>query len=243
MRFFSAVTLRRKSLRTRISAILLFFAIVFIITGVSPYIDKWVNRPISVVKVKGTFKYLTNQEIRKKLTPVATTNFFDLKLTKVRDVLLSLPWVNHVDLKKVWPDKLLVYVFERIPVVRWNNTALLDDTGKVFVPENIVPFNHLPLLQGNMASQVSVWNAFLWLRKQIAPLAISEFSIDKNGLWACKIQGVLVILGTSKQQERIVGFKNIYKTTLAKVWAQIQKIDLRYSDGAAILWKKNARRS
>jgi len=87
-----------------------------------------------------------------------------------REELLLLPWVKTVSVRKVWPDKLLVTITERIPVVRWfsvdtgtdinhinnkvtdENTSsdtdrdiLLSEEGVIFAPELTRPLAPIQL--------------------------------------------------------------------------------------------------
>lgn len=206
-----------------------------------PYVWKWVNRPISVVKVEGRFHYLSQQQLKKKLSAIVSVNFFSLKLSVVQKVLLSIPWVSHAEIRKTWPGTLWVKVYEKTPVARWNKGSLIDESGNIFQPGSIADFQKLPLLQGSEQSAKEAWKDFNSLRQRLSdlPVKVTGFQLDNNGSWICMLGSIPVFLGIEQHNLRLRALNILYNQILKNKWSLVARIDLRYPDGAAVAWKKS----
>jgi hypothetical protein len=63
-----------------------------------------------------------------------SARLFDVDLERVKDRLLSHPWIREVQVRKTFPDTLKIKVSERRPialVVEGKRRVLVDETGKV----------------------------------------------------------------------------------------------------------------
>ena len=89
--------------------------------------------PISSVKIEGEFKYLDKEQLKNQSMPVVDGGFFSVDLLAVRNVLIGLPWVEDVSVRRQWPDQLLVRVIEKKPVVYWGDNAVLSAKGVLFI--------------------------------------------------------------------------------------------------------------
>ena len=206
----------------------------------SLYIWQALNQPISTVRIEGRFHHLSRQQLQNQLSSVVSSRFFSLQLTSVQKVLLSIPWVGHVEMKKKWPGTLLVKVTERVPSARWNESSIIDTYGCVFSPESIKSFAQLPLLQGDLKSAKKIWKYFTKIKKQLSMLSLNAttLSMDNTGEWILTVDDVKIIFGRKNKSKRLNSFIYLYKEQLQSVWKQVKRIDLRYTSGAAVAWKK-----
>ena len=204
------------------------------------YIWQALNKPISIVRIEGRFHHLSRQQLQNQLSSVVSNRFFSLQLKSVQKVLLSIPWVGHVEMKKKWPGTLLVKVTERVPSARWNESSLLDTYGYIFMPASTKSFDKLPLLQGDLRSAEKIWKYFTEVRKQLSLVSLNTtaLSLDDAGEWMLTVDDVNIILGRKNKKKRLESFICLYNKQLQPVWKKVKRIDFRYTSGAAVAWKK-----
>lgn len=66
----------------------------------------------------------------------------------------ALPWVKSAEVRRVWPDRILVRIVERSPVAIWQKdgaTVVIDIEGKPIAGEDPSRFASLPLVVGQGA--------------------------------------------------------------------------------------------
>ena len=78
--------------------------------------------------------YLPEYDVRAALQAREGDYFFALDLDAAQDRLETLPWVEHVVVRRLWPDRLVVQVIEKRPAAVWQSgdaLHLIDATGAV----------------------------------------------------------------------------------------------------------------
>lgn len=58
--------------------------------------------------------------------------FFSLKVKKLEQGMMAVPWVAEIALRRDWPDTLAIIVTEQHPVARWGYDGVINDQGEVF---------------------------------------------------------------------------------------------------------------
>jgi cell division protein FtsQ len=159
----------------------------------------------------------------------------------VRLALLDEPWVSEVTVKRIWPDALRVIVIEQIPVVRWGESGLLNAAGEYFAPEiGTIPLT-LPRLSGPSGSEHDLLERFNAMQAQVQPIGfnIKSLTLDDRRAWSFVFNnGIKVILGRRDFGERFKRVCTLIPTTISGRVEQIESIDMRYTNGFSILWKK-----
>ena len=197
--------------------------------------------PIERVQIEGEFKYLLKADLQQQALPHVRGGFFSVNLDKVRNALIDLPWVEDVSIRRKWPDTLSVRVIEKQPVAYWNEKQLLSAKASLFEPENMKNKIALPGLAGpegqheNMLQELSRMQAAL----TATGLIIDELKQDARRSWTLKMtSGIELRLGRSNRNERIHRFVDVYSQHLIKQAEKIRHIDMRYTNGFAVAWKK-----
>jgi len=196
--------------------------------------------PVESVQIEGEFKYLDKQKLREQAIPVVNGSFFSVDLVAVRNALIDLPWVEDVSVRRQWPDRLLVRVIEKQPVVFWGEDALLSAKGKLFVPGKKLDIN-LPQLTGpegqhqTMLKELARMQA--WLLE--TGLYIQDMQLDARRSWTLKMTtGMEIRLGRKQLHERLHRFVSVFKSDLQSEKREIKHIDMRYTNGFAVAWKE-----
>ena len=196
--------------------------------------------PIKSVKIEGEFNYLNKEYLRQKALPVVRGGFISVELEAVRDVLIKMPWVEDVSVRRQWPDQLLVRVIEKQPVVFWGEKSLLSTKGKLFVPEQKPDIN-MPKLTGPEGQHKMLLKELARMQAWLAEtgLQIDKMKLDARRSWIVQMTtGLELRLGRKQMHERLHRFVSVYESNLKNNKRKIKHIDMRYTNGFAVAWKE-----
>jgi len=196
--------------------------------------------PITTVEIQGEFHYLAKQQIQQAMEGQLVGGFFNIDVDGIRDVLLNIPWVNSATVRRVWPDTVQITIIEQLPIARWGSGGLVNNQGQLFFPlPETYPLN-LPELQGPVDSQTSMAVRYREIEKALDPLAlhIKRIVLDERRSWKIELDGgVTLLLGRVNDNARLTRFTRLYPVALAARAADIEQVDLRYTNGFSVRWK------
>jgi len=165
--------------------------------------------------------------------------FFTMNLDRARTALARVPWVRRVALRRQWPHRLEIDVEEHAPLARWNESAMVNTEGEVFVADYD---DELPQFVGpggraaEVAARYREWGAVL----ATLGLAIHELDLSARGGWRLTADGdagpLQVEIGRDEPAARLARFVGAYARTigvLEKGGTRIERVDLRYRNGFA----------
>ncbi len=223
-----------------------FFIITFIILSIlgGKYLLDPDTFPIKHIKVEGSFNHLSRVELKKNVVNNIQSGFFNINVDEIRLALLSMSWVREVTVKRVWPDSLKVVVYEQIPTARWGDLGLLNQSGVFFSPNGATTYNNLPLLYGPANSEVKLLERYRLIQKKLQSLPfrlnISSVILNDRRAWFFDLEnGVRIKIGRYAFDDRLDRFLKFIPTLIPDRINEIESIDLRYSNGLAVLWKNN----
>lgn len=197
--------------------------------------------PIRQVRIEGEFSSLSAGKLHELVSNSIHGNFFHLDVATVRNALLADPWVHDVTVQRVWPDSIRVYVTEQVAVARWKDAGLLNKAGHYFAPaRNTFPEN-LPLLDGPEGMQAMVLAKYYFLEQllQTRNMSLELLRLDERRAWMFRLHGGLqIVLGRENFEERAARFVKIVADGLGPRLTGAGKIDMRYPNGYAVLWKQ-----
>ena len=203
-----------------------------------------VDQPLKKVEIRGQFEHLDTQAIAVLVQERVDAGIVALDLTEIQKLLIKQPWVERVSVRRKWPNLLLIDMVERSPVVRWNEDALMTAKAEVFKPKADLERYQLPRLTGTYDSRKEILQQLGWLMAQFKDegLVISELRKEQRGAWQIlTTQGIHIELGNGDFEEKVKRFRGLYKNALSERIDEIEKIDLRYTHGAAVHWKASAK--
>lgn len=206
-----------------------------------PYAD----RPIASVSVEGDLRYLSRDAVRQRIARYAASTFFEVDLVGMQSELERMSWIAHAEVRRVWPDQLVVHLQEQLPVARWGDGALLNNAGEAFAPRDLAHYEHLPQLYGPQRAQQQVMQQYQILSQMLRPLgfAISRLELHERGSWFLTMSGndtqqpIELLLGRDPLVEKMRRFAAIYDKALKPQIANIERVDLRYPNGLAVGWR------
>lgn len=224
-----------------------YIEIIFILTFISLIIWGVVTLfntdtlPIKQVRIEGDFTNLSPVDLQLLVTDKVRGGFFNLDVDAVRLALLDEPWVSEVTVERIWPDALRVIVFEQVPYVRWKDSGLLNARGEYFAPELSTIPKYLPKLSGPEDSEPVLLERFNLIQERVKVLGfrVASVTLNERRAWSFQLEnGINVVLGRRDFEERLNRFLTLIPATIAGRVAQTESIDMRYTNGFSIRWKK-----
>lgn len=200
------------------------------------------NMPLRSVQVEGEFRNLNAEQLQSTVANAVRGGFFTVNVDAVRRAAESLPWVASARVRRVWPDALQLHVVEQRAAARWGETGLLNMSGQLFVPDAASIPQHLPRLSGPEEQRRRVMEAYIAMTAVLEPLGqrVAELHLDPRRSWLLRLDsGVELRLGRHDEIARLERFVRVYPTVFAAREAELNKVDLRYSNGFAVRWDRS----
>ncbi|MGN6479552.1 cell division protein FtsQ/DivIB [Luteibacter sp.] len=197
--------------------------------------------PVTQLKVEAEFAHVSAEQIRSAAIPHLGKGFFATDLESVRAAIGSLPWVESVEVRKRWPDTLLVRIYERQPFARWNEDKLISRTGQVFDAPGADQMGDLPRLSGPDSRLAEVVSFYAQVRKAFegrVGMSVTGVSLTQRGSWSVIMDsGAEIVIGDREQADRrLARFLDVYPQLIAGHRGGFAYADLRYTNGFAIRW-------
>jgi cell division protein FtsQ len=196
--------------------------------------------PIKRVEVQGSFTYVDAQLVRDAVAPYMNGNFLTVDVHRVQKAVEGLPWVRWAEVRRSWPDAVHVSVTEQVAVAKWDEDSLVNDAGEVFRPPRASYPTGLPSLHGPEGSEKAVVMAFADMSAMVAPLSlhITRINLDERRAWSLYLDnGMQLVLGRGDGYGRLLKFVRFYRRALRDQAEQVERVDLRYSNGFAVRWQ------
>lgn len=201
--------------------------------------ERW---PIRWLEINGPFERVGAEQVRASLTPLVGGSFFTVDTGLLRETAGEMPWISSVTVHKIWPDTVDVTIHEFTPVVHWANGYLLDADGQQFSVPAANDIQGLPWLEGPVSQKETVFENWKKFDDKLVLIGqqIERLTLDARGSWSARLSG-----GTHVSFGKGDIFKNL--DVLISTWAGLMhgqdlppvSIDLRYTNGFAVLWPQN----
>tara|TARA_B100001248_G_scaffold199750_1_gene154046 strand:+ start:15713 stop:16372 length:660 start_codon:yes stop_codon:yes gene_type:complete len=95
---------------------------------------------------------LDEQMIKKKLSFLYRTNIFLLNTDKIASELKGIDFINSFEIKKLYPDKIKIKVFEKKPIAVIQNKQVkkyFTNSGEIINFIDLKEYNDLPIVFGD----------------------------------------------------------------------------------------------
>lgn len=208
-------------------------------------LNGWVGAehwPLTRLRATGQFDRVDDALLRKTLLPYARQGFFAVRLDDAQDAVAKLPWVEHAEVRKRWPDVLEVSVVEHVPFARWGDDRLLSEHGNIFPSSGMQVPRGLPQLHGPDGRVEDVVALYNEAQVMFGPLGIEVRSVrlDARGSWTLGLgNGAQLVVGRNEARARLNRFVRLMPQLLAQQAQRLVRADLRYTNGFALNWAPN----
>lgn len=220
--------------------VLLFIGLLFYVyNNWQGWLEKLDARPISAFNLVGTPTFTTDEDVRDMLIKMGELKgFFGQDVTLVREQIQKMPWIKQAVVRKIWPDRLNIWVSDYSPVAIWNNNELLSNDGTIFkFPMDKLKDKNLPQLIGPDYQSLVVLEAWkkIYADLKSKGLILKSVALDERDAWQLELDnGVILKLGRGEWQSKLDRFATIYPQIEVPENKKLVYVDLRYNVGAAV---------
>lgn len=200
-------------------------------------IVRYIDRPITKIKMENQWAYIKEDEIKDLLTSRMGVGFFRFNVNELKSMLEDHPWVKEALVKRIWPDSLALQLEEHVAIARWNENELLNQQGEILRPESVSKLIDLPQLFGPNGSQAKVMEQYQLFSKILlsSDLRLSGLKLTRRGSWDLTInESIEITAGRTELISRLQRFVSFYERQMTAGVMHIDHVDLRYGNGIAV---------
>ncbi len=204
---------------------------------------KLLDRRIESIAVSGPFQRVTPLQVEEAISDELDAGFFGADVGRMQAKIQALAWIDGATVARRWPNRIAIAVSEQVPAAIWGETGLLNVRGELFVTEARHIPAELPRLSGPDDRSDDVARRYLAVRDQLIPLGLDvrRVHLDARGAWDMTLtNGIEVRLGRRDVDERTELFLDVVGNIITGRAADIDYVDMRYSNGFTIGWNDGA---
>jgi cell division protein FtsQ len=199
--------------------------------------------PIQAVEIHAPYQHVSQQTLRKTIAPYMVSSFFTVDLERVKDSLLSIPWVYQASITRSWPATIIVKVTEQFPVVCWNKTAFINVDNRVIKPNDFICPTGLVQFFAPDEMGAEVWQTYRNMQNSLdaVHLTILSLRVDADENWQLKFNNNLILrLSNTNKINELTAFIKAYPDLGKGGNRSMVSIDMRYANnGFAVKWQRN----
>jgi cell division protein FtsQ len=214
---------------------LIFFSVGAVIYGAAHYATHLPGLfPLQSVRLSDVPQRVDAEQVLQVVRDEVQGNFFTVDIERLRQALEKLPWVRSVSIRREFPRSLEVRLEEHQALARWNDAALVDQQGEVFVADSR---QVLPRFTGQDGTAAEVTQRYAQFSQQLAALdlQVTRLVLSPRHAWELRLSnGMVLELGREDMQQRLARFVEVYPYSLAAVQDKVKYVDLRYRNGFAV---------
>lgn len=207
-------------------------------------------RQVVIEPVAGqTLKHINKPVVKQQVLETVQGNFFSVRLEDVKRGFESMPWVRHANVRRVWPNGLIVSIEEQKPFGTWGGAEshiLMNTHGELFAGRVSDVGDGISLIDFSGPEDASkevmrlYERANAWFKPWSAE--VKSLTLSDRYAWNVKLSnGMKVEFGRDEENSD----KTLTEDRVArlfKYWPQVQEkwanrvdaIDLRYANGFAV---------
>ncbi|MCX8048239.1 MAG: FtsQ-type POTRA domain-containing protein [Methylohalobius sp.] len=209
-----------------------------------------VHAPIRYVRLEGQLEHVRPNDLEKLLRPFLDRSYFTLNLAELAAAAKQHPWVDKVQVERIWPDVIEVKVSEKVPYLRWGERDLFSPQGEKFTPaayggakEDMSSFANLPRLDGPPGHEKLLFAAYCQMAEALKPLhfKIRKLEVDARRSWQLTLESegqpasdMVIVLGRQKPQEVFARVAQFLGSLTVRQRQRIERLDARYKHGFAV---------
>jgi cell division protein FtsQ len=205
-------------------------------------VENVANHRVEQVNIEGEINFISEQKVLGAVNSYISESLLLVDMDEIKIELEAMPWIRSVDIRREWPDTIVLSVVEEKAIARWGDTRLLNQDGAIFSPENIIGLESLAILSGPTGSERQVMEQYQLFSQLLYQrgLKIAELNLSERSAWKLTLaNGVGVNVGKSEVMKRMKRLVEFAEPALIEQMPDIESIDLRYMSGIAVKTKEN----
>ena len=178
------------------------------------------------------------REVAKKY--VRSKSFFNVDINYLQSKIENIDWISSANIRRSYPNEIIIFVTEHIPIAIWNNKDYLNQFGEIFTANK--KNNKLPILISKnnknkiIFEYLSLFSNDL-IRHNINEKVVKIIEDDIRSISVILSSGFTIKLGSKNVKEKIDIFFKVYQTLNSSDLSKMRYIDMRYSNGFSVGWK------
>lgn len=209
----------------------------------------WINQlwpqlwPVKQLLIEGEYRYIDDEELVTLIKGQKHQGLLAINLQQLQTQIEKLDWVKVVEIKKVWPETLVLNLTEHQPIVAVTD-GVLTRSGKLIETqiqdEYIKRLPKLEYFGGKTLAEneyLHIWNELKLIKQALIPLGanIKLLQINQLDNWQIHLSNnVTINLGRKQRLHRAERLAKVFLSIKDK--QQIENLDLRYPNGLAVKW-------
>ena len=203
-------------------------------------IKQAIRLPVKSVAIEGDFTKVSRDQIELIVRDSLSKDFLKVELKEIKKKIEEDPWVEFVNVKRIWPDKIELSVNEEKPIARWGDSGFINQHGTLIDVKLDKELDQLPLFYGSnkQIEEITQWYMVAGDILSNYDLNISGLKINEQGDWELAIDNsIQIIMGAEDKQSKLEQFLIVYTQKLKADVTKIAVVDLRYEAGLAVSWR------
>ncbi|MDA8361217.1 MAG: cell division protein FtsQ/DivIB [Gammaproteobacteria bacterium] len=195
--------------------------------------------PVRRVRFVGHFPRVPRDRLVAVIAPFMHANFYALDLAAVAAAVRAVPWVAHVSVTRRFPRTLDIGLRDQRLVAQWNGGGFVNAQGAQIHLDGVGRPQGLPIFDGPQGGEAQMWTRYQQFSAILAPLSltITRLWLSARQSWRAQLgDGVTIVLGR-RPDARLVRLVRVYPQLAAQI-SHMRRIDLRYTNGFAVRWRK-----
>lgn len=207
-------------------------------------------RQVVVEPIAGqTLRHISKPIVKQQVLETVQGNFFSVKLEDVKHGFESMPWVRHANVRRVWPNGLIVSIEEQKPLGTWGGVdshTLMNIHGEIFAGRVTEVGDGVQLIDFNGPDDAGkevmrlYERANAWFKPWNAE--VKSLTLSERYAWHVKLSNGMKIEFGRDEESSDKTLTEDRVARLFKYWPQVQEkwanridaIDLRYANGFAV---------
>mgnify|MGYP001403983145 FL=1 len=178
------------------------------------------------------------REVAKKY--VRSKSFFNVDINYLQSKIENIDWISSANIRRSYPNEIIIFVTEHVPIAIWNNKDYLNQYGEIFTANK--KNNKFPILISKnnknkiIFEYLSLFSNDL-IRHNINEKVMKIIEDDIRSISVILSSGLTIKLGSKNVKEKIDIFFKVYQTLNSSDLSKMRYIDMRYSNGFSVGWK------
>lgn len=195
--------------------------------------------PLRHIYLEGELRNLTAADLQQRVQGWLGQNFFALNIVALYATVAADPWIEHLTIRRRWPDTLEIHFQERTPFGRWGEDEMVDSNGQRFRPAVVRQPGPWPYLEGPDGHERVLIRSYAKAAELLGTVGLRPVRLvqDERRAWLITLaNGTQLYLGREDFEQRLKRFIAVYPRVLAERLDQVAAVDLRYTQGFAVRW-------
>lgn len=153
------------------------------------YVYRTDSFAIEELRFQGRFKRVDIATVERAAHAAVVGNFFTVDLDDLRQRVKDVNWVRAVNVRREWPNKLIVDIAEHEPLMRWDDEGWVSRSGEIVLSDTVVSSQHFPVLHGapQYVTEMLAFGQYWQQQLSTHNLVLEELHRSSSKAWTVKL--------------------------------------------------------